>query len=592
MPHVITRSCCNDATCVAVCPVDCIHPTPDEPDYRQAEMLYIDPANCIDCGACVEVCPVDAISAADELAPAASRYVEINARYFADRPYPRRLAEAPSIGSAGGDPAGGGLAGRAGAVGWVGGPMVAIVGSGPAACYAAAELLAAAPGARVRLFERLPAPWGLVRYGVSPQHPDTKAVSRLFQRTAAGPDLTLHLNVEIGRHLSHAELLAHHHAVLYAVGAPSDRPLGIPGEQLPGSHSATDFVAWYNGHPDHADQRFDLSGDRAVVVGNGNVALDVARILVADPAALAGTDIADHALAALRGSRIREVVLLGRRGPAQAAFSVAELLSLSQLEGVELLVDPLPVAEQPSDPIAALKAGLIAELAGRPPGPASAAGAGGSDHATNVAMLSSSVSKATLLARIRLRFLSSPLELLGAERVTGLLVGRNELVDGPDGRPVPRPTGHTERLDCGLVLRAVGYRGTPVPGLPFDERTGTLPNDGARVIDPATGVPLPGCYAAGWIKRGPSGVIGTNRRCAQETVGQLLADHAAGRLPEPSGDAAGLAELLARRQPEVVGYRGWKAIDAVERARGREQGRPRVKLVRRADLLEVARVLG
>jgi ferredoxin/flavodoxin---NADP+ reductase len=600
MTHVITRACCSDATCVVVCPVDCIHPTPDEPDYGNAEMLYIDPGNCIDCGACVDVCPVDAISPLDELTGATGRFAEINAHYFADRNYPRQLAEQPPPRSRGTAPRSGSTAPRSGSTAPRSGstaprpePLrVAIVGSGPAACYAADELLSTRGlDVEVHMFERLPTPWGLVRSGVAPDHPDTKAVSRLFQRTAAQRHFTFHLNVEVGAHVSHAELMAHHHAVLYAVGATGDRRLDIPGEHLPGSHSATDFVGWYNGHPDQAGHRFDLSGERAVVVGNGNVALDLARILVADVAELARTDIADHALTALRRSRITEVVVLGRRGPAQAAYTTPELLALMQLPGVDIEVHPDEAALDPlttsalrehPEPMVELKARLVAELAARTPGvPA----------------------RGRRRRRVRLRYLCSPLELLGADRVRGVRVGRNELARGSGSRLDAVDTGHAEDLGCGLVLRAVGYRGAPVPGLPFDQARGTLPNRGGRVIDLTNGQPIIGVYAAGWIKRGPSGVIGTNRKCARDTAQALLADHAAGRLVDPDANAGraantacadvadaaeSLRELIARRQQAAVDYAGWKAIDAHERSAGGRHGRPRVKLVRIADLIQVA----
>ena len=440
---------------------------------------------------------------------------------------------------------------------------VAIVGSGPAACYAAEELLTRKDiDAQVHMFERLPTPWGLVRFGVAPDHAGTKAVTKLFTRTAGQPGLEFHLNVDIGTHLRHEELLAHHHAVVYAVGASTDRRLGVRGEELPGSHSATDFVAWYNGHPDSADRSFDLSAERVVIVGNGNVALDVARILASDVGRLARTDIADHALDALAASRITEVVVLGRRGPAQAAFTTPELLGLIDTPGFDVTVRPAEahpdaltaaVLAADSHGVAALKAQLVRELAQRPSG----------DSAK----------------RVVLRFLTSPVEVLGDDRVRGLRSTRNELVAARDGVQA-RPTGETEDLDCGLVLRSIGYRGRPLPGLPFDEVTGTLPNDSGRV--------LPGVYAAGWIKRGPSGVIGTNKKCAAETVSTLLDDYAHGRLAEPRHDAENLRALLARRRPEAIGYAGWKAIDRHERLIALGHQRPRIKVIAIEDMLRIA----
>ncbi len=305
MAYVITQACCNDASCVDVCPVNCIHPTPDEPEFATTEMLYIDPQTCIDCGACVDECPVDAIFGENELSEAHSMYPEINAAYFEKHPIG---PDWPELGSPRK------LSAELGTL------RVAIVGSGPSACYAAIELTSR-PRVEVDMFDRLPTPYGLVRAGVAPDHPGTKGVSDVFRSALGKRSVQCHFNVEVGRHVSHEELLEHHHAVIYAVGAASDRRLGVPGEDLPGSHAATEFVAWYNGHPDYADHEFDLSGERAVIVGNGNVALDVARVLVTDPDELAKTDMAEHAVEALRHSNIREVVIVGRRGPAQAAYT-------------------------------------------------------------------------------------------------------------------------------------------------------------------------------------------------------------------------------------------------------------------------------
>lgn len=557
MTHVVTQTCCNDATCVAVCPANCIHPTPDEPGYARAEMLYIDPDTCIDCGACVDVCPVNAIVPDYDLTDENIRFSEINACYFEDpahRDYSPTPVDAskPRIEVA--QP----------------GPLrVAVVGSGPAACYAAEELLTRRGIAvEVSMFERLPTPWGLVRFGVAPDHQTTKAVARLFARTAARAGLDFHLNVEVGKHVTHEELLRHHHAVLYAVGAPRDRRLNIPGEDLPGSHPATDFVAWYNGHPDFAEAAFDLSAERAVVIGNGNVALDVARVLATEVDELARTDIADHALDALAASRIREVVVLGRRGPGQAAYTTPELLGLARASGFDLIVGPGGGPDESAsagthDAMTRFKTGLVAELAGRP--------SRGRDR------------------RIVLRYLASPVEVLGTERVTGLRIGRNELRALVDGRMEARPTGEAEDLDCGLVLRSIGYRGTALPGLPFDADRGTVPNQAGRVVDPDTALPVSGVYTAGWIKRGPSGVIGTNKKCADDTVAALLEDYAHGRLTAPAADAAALRELIRQRQPLALDYEAWKAIDVHERTTARAHGRPRIKLVDVPTMLEVAR---
>ncbi|MGQ0845751.1 MAG: FAD-dependent oxidoreductase [Sporichthyaceae bacterium] len=558
MTHVILRSCCNDATCVPACPVNCIHPTPDEPGYGTTEMLYIDPDGCVDCGACVDVCPVEAIAADYDLTELNERYLDINALYFAN----------PAVQGYSSTPA------QAHRPTWAGenAPLrVAIVGSGPSACYAAETLLAVRGlDVEVHVYERLPVPWGLVRFGVAPDHAPTKAVTASFMRTAGRANFFFHLNVEVGLDLTHEDLMAHHHAVVYAVGARSDRRLDVPGEDLPGSRAATDFVAWYNGHPDAAGASFDLSAERAVVVGNGNVALDVARILVSDPASLARTDMAAHAVAALRESKVREVVVLGRRGPAQAAYSNPELLELGHLPGVDVVVEPdgfevddATEAALKAEPwsAAARKVGHAREYAANAP-----SGAG---------------------RRIVLRYSASPVEVLGTERVQGLRIARNELVPGPDGTLRARQTDRTEDLDCGLVLRSVGYRSTPLPGLPFDDATGTIPNAAGRVV--AGQDPLVGVYVTGWAKRGPSGVIGTNRRCAEETVQTLLADHAAGNLNPPIGTTEALTELILERAPHALDYRDWRAIDAHERALGKEHGRPRTKLVDVAEMLAVAR---
>ncbi|MDG3009209.1 FAD-dependent oxidoreductase [Rhodococcus sp. D2-41] len=560
MAYVITQACCNDASCVEVCPVDCIRPTPDDPEYATTEMLYIEPGTCIDCGACVDACPVDAIFPEDQLSAANARYQTINAEYFEKHPLksswdsfePMVPVAVPK------DEA----------------PLrVAIVGSGPAACYAAADLITQGGNSvEVEMFDRLPTPWGLVRAGVAPDHPGTKAVTDVFRWTVSKPSFEFHLNVEIGKHLTHDELMAHHHAVIYAVGAAGDRRLGVPGEDLPGSHAATEFVAWYNGHPDYADLQFDLSAERAVIVGNGNVALDVARVLVMDPADLAGTDIAEHALEALRKSNIREVVVLGRRGPAQAAYTNPEFIALGHLDGVDVVVDPAEVVlddlsqalvDAPdAEPSVVLKTRLAQEYSERTPNPAN--------------------------KRIVLRYLASPTEVLGDDHVTGITVAHNELVE-QDGALRARATDRTETIETGLLLRSVGYRGTPVPGIPFDERRGTIPNEGGRVVDPETGEPVAGVYTAGWIKRGPSGVIGTNKKCAKDTVALLFQDFKDKKLVRPIGDRKALDKLVHERQPEVVDYKGWEAIDKAERERGKEAGRPRTKITDVKSMIEIAR---
>jgi ferredoxin--NADP+ reductase len=554
--YVITQNCCNDASCVSICPVNCIHPRPDEPGFATAEMLYIDPTTCIACGACVDVCPVDAISADVDLTEGTERYLQINAHYYTNSAH-------STYSSAQGAPR------RPSVEVTEPGPLrVAIVGSGPAGSYAAEELLDRTDvEVEVTMLERLPVPWGLARFGVAPDHQATKAVTASFEATARRSGLDLLLSVEVGEHVTHDELLAHHHAVIYAVGAPADRPLGIPGEELPGSHPATDMVGWYNGHPEATHHRFELSGDRAVVIGNGNVALDVARILTSDVETLVRTDIADHALASLAKSSIREVVVLGRRGPAQAAFTIPELVGLADSE-VDVLVDPAeaaldPLTEAQLDPeeMAALKATLIGEIA---------------DHAPTGDR-----------KRIVLRFLAAPVEILGDDRVRGVRVARTQLRES-EGHTVARPTGTTDDIACGLVLRAAGFRGRPVPGLPFDDDSGTLPQRQGRVLDSERGEAMVGVYATGWIKRGPSGVLGTNRPCAAETVQSLLDDYASGALLPPTQDHGALRDLVAQRRPEALDLSGWHAIDRLEQASASGTNRPRVKVTSIEEMVQIA----
>jgi ferredoxin--NADP+ reductase len=438
---------------------------------------------------------------------------------------------------------------------------VAIVGSGPAGFYAADALLKSDdPTVEVDVIDRLPTPWGLVRLGVAPDHENIKAVSRAFERTASKPGFRFFGNVEVGSTVTHEELLGLYDAVVYTVGAQTDRRLGIPGEDLPGSWPATAFVAWYNGHPDFQGLGVDLDTERVVVVGNGNVAIDCARMLALTPEELAPTDTVDDAAEAIVRSPVREIVMLGRRGPVQAAFTPPELKELGEMAGAEpvvdaadLVLDPASEAELEADRERARRNfDLLQEYAGREPE--------GKER------------------RIVLRFLTSPVAILGEERVEAVEVVRNELVE-EDGRIVARPTGETETIPCGLVLRSVGYRGVPLPGVPFDERRGTIPNDRGRVQGAER------TYAAGWIKRGPSGVIGTNKKDAAETVELLLEDARAGRL---AGVDTGLSlgDLLEQKGARFVEYAGWQAIDAAERAAGEPLGRPRVKLTAWERLLE------
>jgi ferredoxin/flavodoxin---NADP+ reductase len=452
-------------------------------------------------------------------------------------------------------------------------PRVAIVGAGPAGAFAAAALLRAHGDAEIDLLERLPTPWGLLRGGVAPDHHEIKRLEETFDLGTLRRGCRFLGNVQVGVDVSHDELMRHYSAIVYATGAQTDKSLGIPGEDLPGSRPATEFVGWYNGHPDFRDLEWDLSAERAVVVGNGNVAADVTRLLMRSPDELARTDVADHALEALRASAVREVVVLGRRGPAQAAFTSAELRELGRLEGVDVVVDPAeieldPVSQQWLDRDGTFTARKNVELlrafAARPARPGAR-------------------------RRIVLRFLRSPVEILGDGRVEGIAVRRNEIVRGDDGTLRARPAGdEVETIPCGLVLRSVGYRAVPLPGVPFEERRFVLPNDRGRVHTPE-GEPLPGVYAVGWIKRGPTGILGTNKRDAEETVARLVEDLHAGALPEPPQPRRDdLDALLAERRPDLVTVEGWRAIDERERERGRASGRPRVKLAGRDDLLAAA----
>jgi ferredoxin/flavodoxin---NADP+ reductase len=424
---------------------------------------------------------------------------------------------------------------------------VAVVGSGPAGFYAAGALLSG--GARVDMIERLPTPWGLVRLGVAPDHPKIKSVSRAFEKIAAQEGFRFLGNVEVGRDVQHDELLELYDAVLYAVGAQTDRRMEIPGEDLPGSWPATELVAWYNGHPDHQHLQFDLSAKRVVVIGNGNVAVDVARMLALTKEELEPTDTTDAAIDAIVNSGIEEIVMVGRRGPAQAAFTTPELIELGELAGADVIVDERDLeGAEPKDTNAERNLEVLRGYAQREP--------------------------AGKPRRIVLRFFRSPTRILGDDHVTGIELVRNTL----DENERAVPTGETEVLDCGIVFRSVGYRGVPLPGVPFDEARGAIPHDVGRVGERV--------YCAGWIKRGPSGVIGTNKKDATETVERLLADlEDAPRVPKTDEDVD--AFLLGKGAQPVV-YTGWSAIDERERTAGEALGRPRIKLLTWDELLEAA----
>lgn len=445
---------------------------------------------------------------------------------------------------------------------------VAIVGSGPSGFYAAEHLLQQQPGIEIDLFDQLPTPFGLVRGGVAPDHQKIKSVTRVYEKIAGNPAIRFFGNVRIGTDLSRDDLLHHYHAVIYACGAQSDRALGVPGENLAGSHAATDFVGWFNGHPDYRDREFDLTQENVAVIGMGNVAVDVVRILARTPAQLHGTDIAAHALDALRQSRVRNIYMIGRRGPVQAAFTNPELKELGEMADADVVVHAGELELDPaSAAILASGADKVAEKNLRTLRAFTAKPASGKSRT------------------IHIRFRLSPVELMGTGRVERLVLGRNRLVAGKPGEIRAEPTGETESLPVGLLFRSVGYLGTGVPGAPFDAKRGIIPNERGRVLA-RPGTVARGEYAVGWIKRGPSGVIGTNKPDAVESADLLLEDAAAGALNLPAEPSRGAVEQQLRaRQVRVVSWADWQRLDELEKAHGAAQGRPRLKFTRVAEML-------
>jgi ferredoxin--NADP+ reductase len=450
---------------------------------------------------------------------------------------------------------------------------VAIVGSGPSGYFAAASLLKFADSdadasqkrdVRVDMLEMLPTPWGLVRSGVAPDHPKIKSISAQFEKTALDPRFRFFGNIVVGDHIQAAELAERYDAVIYAVGAQSDRSLGIAGEDLPGSVAAVDFVGWYNAHPHFEEMAPDISSGRAVVVGNGNVALDVARILVSDPDVLATTDIADHALKSLHDRGVEEVLIIGRRGPLQATFTTLEVRELGDLEGlgdVDVIVDPADFADISDEDL---------EAAGK-------------TVKNNVKALRGYAEREPRGAKRRIvfRFRTSPIEIRGDSKVASIVLGHNELVDD-NGRIVAKDTGEREEVPAQLVVRAVGYRGVPTPGLPFDEKSGTIPHTAGRIDGRRNE------YVVGWIKRGPTGVIGSNKKDSQDTVDTLISDLSGADLADVDADyAKKLVEWLLERQPKLITDDHWKLIDEHERSAGQPHGRPRVKVTSVAELLRI-----
>jgi ferredoxin--NADP+ reductase len=445
---------------------------------------------------------------------------------------------------------------------------VAIVGSGPAGFYAAEQLIKRDPTVQIDLYDRLPTPFGLVRGGVAPDHQKIKVVTKVYDRIAQHPGFRFLGNVTIGKDLSAAELAARYHAVIYAIGAQTDRALGIPGEALGGSHAATEFVGWYNGHPDYRDSEFDLSQENVVVVGMGNVAVDVTRVLSRTPEELATTDIAPYALEALRRSRIRNVYMLGRRGPVQGAFTNPELKELGEMPGADIVVRPDE---------------LVLDEASRK----ALEGAHDRMHEKNLRTLESFAAKPLEGKRkqIHLRFLVSPVELQGSGRVKAIRLVRNRLVAGASGELRAEPTPESETIPAGLVFRSVGYFGTGMPGVSFDARRGIIPNEAGRVIS-GDGTPSRGEYVVGWIKRGPNGVIGTNKPDAVETTDAVLADFKAGLLEHPLPPRDEVDALLRIRGVRAVSWDDWRRLDEIERQHGAAAGAPRVKFTRVEEMLE------
>ena len=443
---------------------------------------------------------------------------------------------------------------------------VAVIGAGPSGLFAADALLKAREDVRVDVLDRLPTPFGLVRYGVAPDHARIKSVTKAFERTCRDPRVRFFGNVDFGNDLTVSDLAKHAHAVVLAVGASSDRSLGIPGEDLEASMSATEFVAWYNGHPDFAELTPPLDARRVAVVGMGNVAVDVTRILAKSVSELEDTDIADHALEALARSRVEDIYMLGRRGPAQAKWTTKELRELGELANADIVVDP---SELELDPASAAQAEDDAPTK------------------KNLEVLQGFAAQtpAGKPRRVHLRFFVSPVEVQGEGRVAALTLARNRLEDRGGGYLAAVDTGERERLEADWLLRSVGYRGVPLPGLPFEARRGIVPNEAGRVLR-EDGDVVPGVYVAGWIKRGPSGVIGTNKADALETVRSLLEDDLP--TPEDASDAA-LPDLLRARGVRAVDWEGWSALDRAETEAGAPHGRPRVKVTRLDEMLRHAR---
>lgn len=446
---------------------------------------------------------------------------------------------------------------------------VAVFGSGPAGFYACEELLKQEDvSVKVDLFDRLPTPFGLVRGGVAPDHQKIKSVTRLFDRTAGREGFRFMGNVAFGTDIDLGTVLGHYHQALFCTGAEADRRMGIPGEDLPGSHPATEFVAWYNGHPDYRDKVFDLSVESVAVVGNGNVAMDVARILARPVDELAKTDIADYALDALRKSRIKTIYLLGRRGPAQAAFTNPEIRELCDMQEADLVLraQDLKLDEVNSEFLAEQKDPV---------------------HKRNLEALNKQLEKGegNQEKKIRALFFVSPVELSGEGHLQKVKLEKNRLLKDDKGGYRARGTGEFEEIEAQMIFRSIGYKGTPLPDLPFNDSWGVIPNDDGRVTD-ESGEAMPRLYVAGWIKRGPSGVIGTNKPCSIGTVRNMLADLPSLSQPDAfAADEGAILKLLHNKGVKVVNYEEWKQLDAMEVERGKSQQRPRNKFTTVSEML-------
>jgi ferredoxin/flavodoxin---NADP+ reductase len=448
---------------------------------------------------------------------------------------------------------------------------IAIIGAGPAGFYAAETLLKQRDLVlTIDIFNRFPTPFGLVRDGVAPDHQSIKAVVRVFDKILADPRVRFFGNVTYGVDIHHQDLKQFYDQVIYAVGAQADRRMGIPGEELPNTFPALSFVGWYNGHPDYCDLPIDLSCERAIVVGNGNVAMDVTRMLVLSPETLMKTDIADHALEKLRESKIREVVILGRRGAAQAAFTTPEIKELGKLEGVDVVVDPHNIELDPAS-LVDIESDRTAKA--------------------NLECLHAYATRTehTAPRRITMRFLASPAEVVGVDgRMTAVKIERNELVVDSNGGLRSKGTGTFDLIEAGLVLRSIGYRSVPIEGVPFDYATSTINNIAGQVVHPNTGEVVPGEYVVGWAKRGPTGLIGNNKPDSAATVEAMLTD-----VPTLQGirddlrDLSQVVVFLRERGIDYVTYQDWKILDQYEVASGSRQGRPRVKVTTVPEMMAV-----